>query len=270
MTIAIKKVINPKIEIDYITKWIRNYFLNNGPHSKAVIGISGGKDSTVAAALLVRALGADRVIGVLMPNEYQEDIEDAQDICDYLGIKWYKINIGTAYAGIVKEFIETTDLEVNAAIETNTPARLRMTTLYMVAAAVGGRVCCTDNASESYVGYSTKYGDLAGDFAILKNFYVREVLEIGDALGLPKRWVHKTPSDGMCGRTDEDNLGFTYELLDAYLLNETLIDDFPTYQNIYTRHKQNMHKNCINLPAPSVTTRHWENDESWEVNDWEF
>lgn len=246
------KHIDPLAEVENITNWIRNYFVENGPNSKAVIGISGGKDSTVAAGLLVRALGPDRVVGVLMPQDVQTDIDDSREICDYLGIQSIEIDIGpacTALYGSIDEELGI-DSESNAAIKTNAPARIRMTTLYAIAALCGGRVCCTENASEAYVGYSTKYGDLAGDFAPLREYYVREIYQIGDALDLPMLLVHKAPADGMSGKTDEDNMGFTYEELDAYLLDGTPIEDFDTFVNIETRHKRNLHKTrVINLPC---------------------
>lgn len=262
-----QRILEVNIEIQHIVDWIKEYFVKNGnKDTKAVIGMSGGKDSTIAATLLVRALGADRVVGVLMPNDYQADIEEAQDICDYLGIKWYEIDIGPTYRTLCRDFAELTDLEVDSRIETNTPARLRMTTLYMVAAAVGGRVCCTDNASESYIGYSTKYGDLAGDFAPLRDYYVREVLAIGEGLGLAQRWVYKTPTDGMCGKTDEENIGLTYAEMDAYNLDGVT----PSYDKLRIMtdmHNRNRHKNAINLPGPRPKTRHW-NDKDYIPEDW--
>lgn len=261
------KTFEVDIEIQHIMDWIKEYFVRNGSKdTKAVIGMSGGKDSTIAAALLVNTLGADRVIGVLMPNDYQEDIEDAQDICNYLGIKWYEIDIGSAYRALTREFVETTDLELDNRIETNTPARLRMTTLYMVAAAVGGRVVHTGNRSEAFVGYTTKYGDLAGDFSIFKNYCVREVLAIGDALGLPAHWVHKAPSDGMSGKTDEDNMGITYEEIDAYILEDSC-PDYERLRLMKEMHNRNLHKCDIHLSAPRVKTHHW-NDKEYTPEEW--
>ena len=212
------KKIDIKYEVESLIEWIRKYFVENGPNSKAIIGISGGKDSTVAAALLVRALGPDNVVGVLMPQGEQKDIEDSYRICDILGIKYYVVNIedicDSLYNGL-----KVVDLIPTNQVLTNTPSRIRMSVLYAIAAIVGGRVANTCNYSEDYIGYSTKYGDLAGDFSILQNYCVREVIEIGDYLGLPYELVHKTPADGMCGLTDEENLGFTYEVLDKYIRN---------------------------------------------------
>lgn len=232
-------------EIDHIVDWIKDYFVKNGPNSKAVIGISGGKDSTIAAALCVRALGPERVYGVLMPQGVQSDINDAREVCEMLGISHCEINIGDAvsilYGAIDKGYDYDHCVKDNSVVATNTPARIRMTTLYAISAVVGGRVCNTCNRSEDYVGYSTKFGDSAGDFAPLQCYTVRELLMIGDALGLPKELVHKAPADGMCGATDEDNLGFTYDELDDFLL-ENIYPEYDKYLKIKQKHKANLHK----------------------------
>ena len=245
-----KKLFNAEKEVKHIIDSIQKYFLKNGnENTKAVIGISGGKDSTIAAALLVRALGPERVVGVLMPQDNQNDIEDSYKVCEILNIPYYTINIGPTCDELYKSFIANTKLTLSSQIETNTPARIRMTTLYMVAAAVGGRVINTGNASELYVGYTTKYGDLAGDFAILRNYYVREVYAIGDILEeLPSELVHKVPGDGMSGKSDEDNMGFTYEELDAYLIDNVMPTESKKRYNIESRHNRNFHKNCIVIP----------------------
>ena len=233
-------------------QWIQEYFEDN-PDGKAIIGISGGKDSTIAAALCVEALGADRVIGVLMPNGLQSDIGDSRTVCEFLGIYSLEVNMEDAYEGIVDNIAiglnEKTRLKnsfwtvrSNPMIKTNLPARLRMATLYAVAALYpNSRVVNTCNASEDYVGYSTKYGDAAGDFSPFGNLTVREVLEIGDELGLPEHLVHKTPSDGMCGKSDEDNLGFTYEELDNYILGTGEVSE-KTMEKIDRLHKSSRHK----------------------------
>lgn len=236
--------------------WIKEYFADN-PYGKAIIGISGGKDSTIAAALCVEALGADRVIGVMMPNKFQDDIEDSKKVCEILGITPLTINIGAANT-ILLEWIAgaftfephnkkvpeaLTEVINNPMIKTNLPARLRMATLYAVAALYpNSRVVNTCNYSEDYVGYSTKYGDAAGDFSPLGALTVREVLEIGDELGLPYHLVHKAPSDGMCGKTDEDNLGFTYDELDDYILKGKAPDTQEKYERITHLHRVTRHK----------------------------
>ena len=262
---------DPAEQVKLIENFIKTYFAENGsPTTKAVIGISGGKDSTIAAALLVRALGPDRVIGVLMPNGEQADIDDSISVCMELGIKSYTIDIGNTCTELFDVFRRQTGYSVTNQIATNTPARLRMATLYMVAAAVGGRVINTGNASELYVGYTTKYGDLAGDFAILRDYYVREVYAIGDVLTeLPHDLVHKAPGDGMSGKTDEDNMGFTYEVLDAYLLDE-VDPDYETLYKIIERHNRNNHKRCINLPHIRCRTRHWDEPREEQYDNFVF
>lgn len=236
----------------YIIEWIKNYFAKNGPNAKAVIGISGGKDSTIAAALCVKALGKDRVIGVLMPQHVQSDIQDSLRVCEALGIKSYIINIGATCDKLNQGFMDGSDLQINPQILTNMPARIRMTTLYMVAAAVGGRVCNTSNASEVYVGYSTKWGDGVGDFAPLRDFTVGEVLEIGHALGLPKDLVEKTPADGMSGKTDEENMGILYEDIDNVVRDHVYWVHPDAYQAIEARHRAAAHKaNSVNIEHPS-------------------
>lgn len=195
-----------------VVKWIKEWFKLNGPDCMAVVGISGGKDSTVVAALCVEALGNDRVIGVLMPNGEQSDIEDAWTVADYLGIKTFEINIKEAFDSVLKQI-------KNASIQTriNVPPRLRMTYLYAISQTLNGRVANTCNLSEDYIGYSTRWGDSVGDFSPLGQFTSEEVVAIGDVLGLPKYLTHKVPSDGLCGKNDEDNFGFTYAVLNRYI-----------------------------------------------------
>lgn len=258
---------NAEKEITHITNWIKDYFVGAGDsNTKAIIGISGGKDSTIAAALLVRALGSDRVIGVMMPQGEQKDIEDAQEVCSILNISHYTINIGIACDALYNDItygckLAEEDIYNNSTITTNTPARIRMATLYAVAALYHGRVCNTGNRSELYVGYTTKYGDLAGDFALLKEYTVSEVLAIGDALSeLPTELVHKAPADGMSGMTDEDNLGFTYEQVDNLLLHG-IVPEMECFEKIKAAHRRNIHKDCIRLPAPLKSDYY--HDNAW-------
>lgn len=197
---------------DEIVAWVKDYFAKNGDsETKALIGISGGKDSTVVAAVCVEALGKDRVVGVLMPNGVQTDIADSKRVCDFLGIKSYEINLKEGYDALAQEISSKTGCELSSQFKTNTPSRLRMTTLYGVAALIGNcRISNNGNLSERLIGYFTIWGDGAGDFAPLANLYVSDVVNLGIELGLPEDLVRKVPSDGMCGKTDEDNLGFSY------------------------------------------------------------
>lgn len=200
---------------DCIT-WIKNWINSNGNNlSKVIIGISGGKDSTVAAALCSKALGSDRVIGVFMPNKIQNDIEDSKKVCEFLNIESYEINIANIYNIIKDSLWVALNTDITKNFETNTPARIRMTMLYSIASIIGNCfVCNTGNLSESFIGWETYGGDNLGDFAPLSNLTKTEVQEVGKYLKLPDELVFKEPSDGMCGSTDEDALGFTYKELD--------------------------------------------------------
>ena len=228
-----------------IVQWIKDYFEQNGKGCNAVIGISGGKDSSVCAALLVEALGRDRVIGVLMPQGNQHDIDVSHDLVKHLGIKHYVVNIGQVCDSLVQAIdaggIKKADLLNNKVYYSNTPARVRMTVLYGISAMFNGRVANTCNKSEDYVGYSTKFGDSAGDFSPMSDLTVHEVKQLGYDLGLPKKFIEKIPEDGLSGKTDEDNMGFTYAVLDRYIETGE-IDDLAAKEKIDRLHKMNLHK----------------------------
>ena len=208
---------------DAAVEWIRGFFEKNGKGCNAVVGISGGKDSSITAALCVEALGRDRVIGVLMPNGEQPDIDCARLLVDHLKIKNYTVNIKAAVDGLLSAM--PSDMEISAQTRTNLPPRIRMSTLYAISQSENGRVANTCNLSEDYVGYATRYGDAAGDFSPLANLTVTELRQIGRVLDLPLELVDKTPIDGLCGKTDEDNLGFTYAVLDRYIRTGEIDDE---------------------------------------------
>ena len=201
---------------DGAVQWIRDWFEENGKGCNAVIGISGGKDSSIVAALCVEALGKERVIGVLMPNGEQRDIDDAKALVTHLGIPYYICNIKDAVDGVIKS-LQTAGVEISRQTIVNLPPRIRMSTLYALSQSNNGRVANTCNLSEDWVGYSTRYGDAAGDFSPLGKLTVREVKAIGRELDLPDFLVEKIPADGLTDKTDEDNLGFTYAELDTYI-----------------------------------------------------
>ena len=224
---------------DQCVAWIRKFFEENGPTCNAVVGISGGKDSSVAAALCVEALGRDRVIGVLMPNGEQSDIDCAVQLVEHLQIKHYVVNIRDAVQGLIASL--PADMEITEQTKNNIPPRVRMTTLYAIGQSNNGRVVNTCNLSEDWVGYSTRYGDAAGDFSPLSNLTVAEIKEIGHLLGLPYNLVEKVPIDGLCGKTDEDNLGFTYAVLDKYI-RTGVCEDEETKAIIDRKHKMNLFK----------------------------
>ena len=218
-------------------QWIRDFFEENGKGCNAVLGISGGKDSSIVAALCVEALGKDRVICVLMPNGEQADIDMAKLLVDTLGIKHYIVNIKDAVQGV----INSVPFELSEQSMINLPPRIRMSTLYAVSQSNNGRVANTCNLSEDWVGYSTRYGDSVGDFSPCSNLTVREMKEIGRLCGLPDVLIDKVPSDGLCGKTDEDNLGFTYAELDRYI-REGVIDNPESKAKIDRLHKINLFK----------------------------
>ena len=238
---------NAKEDKDKIVQFIKDWFDENGKEANAVIGISGGKDSTIVAALCVEALGKERVVGVLMPNGHQSDIEDSLKIVHHLGIRYKIVNIDKPFLGVEQNIIKgegNLKVDTNVAqLQQNLAPRLRMATLYAVAQGIehGGRVVNTCNRSEDYVGYSTKFGDSAGDVSPLGSYTVKEVLAIGDILDLPAELVHKPPSDGLCGKTDEDNFGFSYAVLDKYIMTGEC-EDIEVKYKIDRLHVLNLHK----------------------------
>ena len=223
-----------------LIQWTREWFDKNGKGCNAVIGISGGKDSSVCAALCVEALGKERVIGVLMPNGVQSDIADSRQLVEHLGIQNVTINIADAVS-VVHTQLKEADIEVSEQTEINLPPRIRMSVLYAVSQSMNGRVINTCNLSEDWVGYSTRYGDSAGDVSLLGKLTVQEVKALGHELGLPKNLVDKAPSDGLCGSTDEQKLGFSYAVLDRYI-REGICEDVSIRQCIDTLHRQNKFK----------------------------
>ncbi|ASS37933.1 NAD(+) synthase [Mogibacterium pumilum] len=230
---------------DEVVRWIRQFFEENGPGCNAVLGISGGKDSSIAAALCVEALGRERVIGVMMPNGEQADIDMARLLVNHLGIRSIEVNIKSVVDGVLNE-IELGEkngltLEISKQTRENLPPRIRMSTVYAISQSVNGRVVNTCNLSEDWVGYSTRYGDSVGDFSPMSNLTVTEVKQIGRLLDLPYVLIDKVPIDGLCGKSDEDNLGFTYEMLDKYI-RTGIIEDQEKKALIDKKHVQNLFK----------------------------
>jgi len=223
-----------------IVGWIRGFFDEYGPGCNAVVGISGGKDSSVTAALCVEALGVDRVVGVLMPRGEQYDIDFSREVVNHLKIKHHVVNIKDPVDALFAS-INASGLTPNRPALVNTPARIRMSVLYAVAATVNGRVANTCNLSEDWVGYSTKFGDSAGDFSPLARITVGEVRALGRALSLPSKIVDKVPEDGLSGKSDEENLGFTYAVLDRYI-RDGVCDDAAIKERIDAMHTANLHK----------------------------
>lgn len=238
---------NAKETTEKAAQWIRDFFEKNGKGCNAVIGISGGKDSSICAALCVKALGKERVIGVLMPNGEQSDIDMARLLVNHLDIKAVEVNINEAYKGVLNGIENAKPVNgfrmdgISNQTIVNLPPRLRMAVLYAVSQSCNGRVANTCNLSEDWVGYSTRYGDSVGDFSPLARLTVAEVREMGRFLGLPEVLVDKVPSDGLCGKTDEDNLGFTYAVLDKYI-RTGVCEDPETKAIIDDKHIKNKFK----------------------------
>lgn len=221
--------------------WIRDFFEKNGKGCNCVIGISGGKDSSVAAALCVEALGKDRVIGVLMPNGEQNDIDVAERLVEFLGIAGITVNIGPVVCAVAQGLRPSLPEGISGQAAVNLPARIRMAVLYAVSQSKNGRVVNTCNLSEDWVGYSTRYGDSVGDFSPLSGLTVTEVKLLGKAAGLPDEFVEKVPSDGLCGKSDEENLGFSYDALDRYIRTGE-IEDAAVREKIDRLHEKNLFK----------------------------
>ena len=233
-----------KVKNDCV-EWIRDWFEHNGPCCDAVIGISGGKDSSIVASLCVEALGKDRVFGVLMPHGVQTDIQASYDLVNHLGIKHIEINISEAVQAVLNGV--RSHMVTSRQTRINLPPRIRMATLYAVSQSINGRVANTCNLSEDYIGYSTRWGDSVGDFAPLANLTSDEVIAIGEVCNLPYELTHKTPSDGLCGKTDEDNFGFSYEALNKYI-RTGICEDEAVKTKIDSMHKKNLFKL---MPMPS-------------------
>lgn len=235
---------------DQLVEWIRNWFAQNGPNCNAVIGLSGGKDSSIVAALCVEALGKDRVVGVTMPNIVQTeatvlsaDLNDVDILVKHLGIRLVTLPIAPAYTHIIANLERELGGYENVTNQTrvNLAPRIRMAGLYAVSQSLNGRVANTCNWSEEYVGYSTRFGDSVGDFAPLVNLTVTELLEIGKYLDIPYHLVDKKPADGLCGKTDEDNLGFSYAVLDRYIRTGECPDKIAK-ELIDEKHRKNLFK----------------------------
>jgi NAD+ synthase len=248
---------NPEDAFNRIQKHWRNWAASVGDISpkKWVIGISGGKDSTVVAALAARIFGEDSVYGLMMPNAAQKDIQDSIDICRHLGIKHSLINIFEAYDNIVRPLntVLKRDFsisELSYDTTTNLPARLRMSLLYAFAQTIGGMVLNTSNLSEDVVGYATLWGDDTGSYAPIQGLTVTEIRQLGDWLGLPHKFVHKTPVDGLQSKTDEEKLGFKYEELDKYIREDEGFHAFKELiDGLYKRNK--FKTDMVRIPGPN-------------------
>lgn len=261
---------NADKEAAKVILWARKY-LEGSNGKPLVIGISGGKDSTITAAALCEAVGNHRVLGVLMPNGEQKDKHVAVDVCKFLGIQFVDVNIFPMYQAMLRSIKDCApnfrDTPFNSIVTSNAPCRCRTVTLYTLANQLHGRVVNTCNMSESYVGYDTKWGDQCGDFGLFQDYTASEVKEMGYSLGVRKDFIEKTPDDGMCGQSDEERWGFTYDYLDNWL-RSTREHDNETDRKIIQMHQAAMHKLlAVNLPHPEYLPEGHRLIEFWRVNE---
>lgn len=229
---------------DQLVQGIRDWFDKNGKGCKAVIGLSGGKDSTIVAALCAEALGKENVIGVAIPDKGQ-GWNDADEIAKYLGIRFKHVGIDKITEQIKFDLYYNGDTRLSEQAEQNIPPRVRMLVLYAISQSFNGRVIGTCNASENYIGYFTKYGDGASDFEPIAELTVHELYQIGDALGIPKKWTYKVPDDGLPHSCPDDEKfekeGFNYRKLDDYIRKGTSGDGVADAV-ISRKHKANLFK----------------------------
>lgn len=238
---------NVEEQTEKVIDWTRNWMNEKGEDSKAIIGISGGIDSSTVAAILEKAIGKERIIAIKLPCGVQKDIDYSNKLIEHLGLTSFEINIGEAYNLLTKEIRKVSkngETFPCSAYSTNTPARLRMTTLFGVAAIVGnGYVAGTGNLTEDVVGYSTFYGDGAASFDPILLFTKKEVIEIAKYLGLPKELYEKTPIDGMSlnddgsYKSDEQKLGFTYEEVGNTIRTGNRGEHYDKILNMFNKNK---------------------------------
>jgi len=228
---------------DQLVQGIRDWFDKNGKGCNAVIGLSGGKDSTIVAALCAKALGKEHVIGVSLPDKKQ-NLNEADEIAKYLGIKFITVNIGGP-TSVIDCALFGAGITTTIMADQNIPPRVRMLMLYAISQSNNGRVIGTCNASENYIGYFTKYGDGASDFEPIAELTVHELYQTGDALGIPKKWVYKVPDDGLPHSCPDDEkfekMGFNYEKLDKYIREGTSGDEVAD-NAIIRMHEMNLFK----------------------------
>lgn len=230
--------------------WIKKWFDEQSDGAKGiVIGMSGGKDSTVACKLCAEAIGRERVLGVLLPNITQDDF--AIKACNQIGVEYKTLNIAESANSLMNEIFDVFG-NIKRESEINVLPRIRMTFLYAIAQNLSYRVCGTCNYSEYFIGYSTKWGDSACDFNPIANLTCSDVIAIGDELGLPYELVHKIPDDGLCGETDEERFGFSYDTLDKYISGGQIDREDECKIESMVR-KASHKKNIIQVPSFLVT-----------------
>ncbi len=239
---------------DGLVEAVRSIAASQG-FDKVVVGISGGKDSTVTAALCARALGKENVYGVMLPDGVQKDLSDSLRVCGALGIRRRIVNIGTLHDALkaVTDQLGPASGEgeftvpVSRQSDINVGPRLRMTVLRYIAQALGARLAGTGNLSEATVGYCTKDGDTSCDFAVLGALTSVEVVAVGSVMPeIPRDLVEKTPSDGLTGKSDEENLGLSYRDIHLFI-REGTCGRAETDERIRAKERANMHKRRMPL-----------------------
>lgn len=246
------KEFNVEKETKNVIEFIRDYYKKNNLGG-AIIGISGGKDSAVVAALFTKALGKENVIGVTMPcHSNKNDKTDARLISDYYGFEMINFDITGVFDSFKEELNNLgnfKDDEIKNS-DINLKPRLRMSTLYYLAAlysAIKGKtylVAGTSNKCELYVGYFTKGGDSVHDISPIADFTVDEVIKIGEYLKVPEKVLYKAPNDGLSNQTDEDKLGVKYKEIASYIDDENSVDE-KTKEKIKRLHNASKHKFVI-------------------------
>lgn len=247
------KKFNAEEQVKRVIDWAKDFLKDTGD-KPIVIGISGGKDSTITAAALCKVVGPDRILGVRLPHGVQKDIDISRMVCANLGIDSIEVNIAGMYNYMLHEITQSDKRfstgKYNDVVTSNAPCRCRTVVLYTIANQFHGRVVNTCNLSESFVGYDTKFGDQCGDFNLFQDYTATEVKEIGYVLGVNPNFIEKIPDDGMCGQYDEERWGFTYLYLDSWIRGGGKIET-ETDAKIVSMHQKALHKiKAVTLPHP--------------------
>lgn len=207
---------DPKMIVRTISEWIYEKVSTSGKEG-GIVGLSGGIDSAVVAAILNKVFG-QKMLAVLMPcHSGSQDLDDAMLVVDAFGLPWIKVDLSETYDSLIRAIPYQVSSKPGLHLSNMKP-RLRMTTLYCLGQEKNLIVCGTGNRAELAMGYFTKYGDSGVDILPLADLLKGEVILIAKELGVPPGIIKKPPSAGLWpGQTDEDELGLTYNQIDRYL-----------------------------------------------------